>query len=113
MSRNKIFRCAYFSMPFRIKFLLFNDFPSTIAPLSLAGTRTVRERTAFISAYVLHFKSHGQTATVVAKQERLDVVDQNNAGRVPLNQYQLDYQRQSGLTACQRIRCACVYFKVI
>ena len=28
MSRNKIFRCAYFSMYFRIKFLLFNDFPS-------------------------------------------------------------------------------------
>ena len=28
MSRNKIFRCAYFSMHFRIKFLLFNDFPS-------------------------------------------------------------------------------------
>jgi len=27
-SRNKIFRCAYFSMHFRIKFLLFNDFPS-------------------------------------------------------------------------------------
>jgi hypothetical protein len=26
--RNKIFRCAYFSMHFRIKFLLFNDFPS-------------------------------------------------------------------------------------
>ena len=28
MSRIKIFRCAYFSMHFRIKFLLFNDFPS-------------------------------------------------------------------------------------
>jgi len=28
VSRNKIFRCAYFSMHFRIKFLLFNDFPS-------------------------------------------------------------------------------------
>ena len=28
MSRNKIFRCAHFSMHFRIKFLLFNDFPS-------------------------------------------------------------------------------------
>ena len=26
--RNKIFRCAYFSMHFTIKFLLFNDFPS-------------------------------------------------------------------------------------
>jgi len=30
MSRNKIFRCAYFSMHFRIKFLLFNDFPSCV-----------------------------------------------------------------------------------
>ena len=30
VSRNKIFRCAYFSMHFRIKFLLFNDFPSYI-----------------------------------------------------------------------------------
>jgi hypothetical protein len=28
VSRNKIFHCAYFSMHFRIKFLLFNDFPS-------------------------------------------------------------------------------------
>ena len=28
VSRNRIFRCAYFSMHFRIKFLLFNDFPS-------------------------------------------------------------------------------------
>ena len=28
VSRNKIFRCAYFSMHFTIKFLLFNDFPS-------------------------------------------------------------------------------------
>jgi hypothetical protein len=28
VSRNKIFRCAYFYMHFRIKFLLFNDFPS-------------------------------------------------------------------------------------
>ena len=28
VSRNKIFRCAYFSILFRIKFLLFNDFPS-------------------------------------------------------------------------------------
>jgi len=28
VSRNKIFRCAYYSMHFRIKFLLFNDFPS-------------------------------------------------------------------------------------
>jgi hypothetical protein len=28
VSRNKIFRCTYFSMHFRIKFLLFNDFPS-------------------------------------------------------------------------------------
>ena len=28
VSRNKIFRCAYFSLHFRIKFLLFNDFPS-------------------------------------------------------------------------------------
>jgi len=28
VSRNKIFRCAYFSMHSRIKFLLFNDFPS-------------------------------------------------------------------------------------
>ena len=27
MSQNKIFRCAYFSMHFGIKFLLFNDFP--------------------------------------------------------------------------------------
>jgi len=27
VSRNKIFRCAYFFMHFRIKFLLFNDFP--------------------------------------------------------------------------------------
>jgi len=27
VSRNKIFRCAYFSMHFGIKFLLFNDFP--------------------------------------------------------------------------------------
>ena len=27
MSHNKNFRCAYFSMHFRIKFLLFNDFP--------------------------------------------------------------------------------------
>jgi len=58
--------------------------------------------------YVLHFKSHGQTATVVAKHEHLDVVDQNNAGRIPLNQYLLDYHRQSGLTACHRIRCVCV-----
>ena len=68
--------------------------------------------------YVLYFKSHGQIATAVAKHERLDV-DQNNAGRIPLNQYQLDYQRQSGLTLCHRIRCVCVcvcvfvYFKVI
>ena len=31
MSRNKIFRCAYFSMHFRIKLLLFNDFPSYIS----------------------------------------------------------------------------------
>ena len=30
--RNKIFRCAYFFMHFRIKFLLFNDFPSYINP---------------------------------------------------------------------------------
>jgi hypothetical protein len=28
VSRNKIFRCAYLSMHFRIKFLLFNDFSS-------------------------------------------------------------------------------------
>ena len=28
MSRNKVFRCAYFSMHSRIKFMLFNDFPS-------------------------------------------------------------------------------------
>jgi hypothetical protein len=28
VSQNKIFRCAYFSIHFRIKFLLFNDFPS-------------------------------------------------------------------------------------
>ena len=28
VSRNKIVCCAYFSMHFRIKFLLFNDFPS-------------------------------------------------------------------------------------
>jgi len=28
VSQNKIFHCAYFSMHFRIKFLLFNDFPS-------------------------------------------------------------------------------------
>jgi hypothetical protein len=27
VSRNKVFRCEYFSMHFRIKFLLFNDFP--------------------------------------------------------------------------------------
>ena len=30
MSQNKIFHCAYFAMHFRIKFLLFNDFPSYI-----------------------------------------------------------------------------------
>ena len=30
VSRNKIFRCAYLSMYFRIKFLLFNDFLSYI-----------------------------------------------------------------------------------
>jgi len=30
VSRNKIFRCAYFSMHFRIAFLLFNYFPSYI-----------------------------------------------------------------------------------
>ena len=30
MSRNKIFRCAYISMHFRIKFLLFKDFPSYV-----------------------------------------------------------------------------------
>ena len=30
VSWNKIFHCAYFSMHFRIKFLLFNDFPSYI-----------------------------------------------------------------------------------
>ena len=28
MSRNKIFCCAYFSMHFRIQFLLFNYFPA-------------------------------------------------------------------------------------
>jgi hypothetical protein len=28
---------------------------TTIAPLSLSGTRTVREQTAFVRAYVLHF----------------------------------------------------------
>jgi len=55
-------------------------------PLSLAGTRTVREKTAFVSACVLHFESRGQIATVVAKHERLDVVDQNNADRTPLIQ---------------------------
>ena len=27
VSQNKIFRCTYFFMQFRIKFLLFNDFP--------------------------------------------------------------------------------------
>ena len=32
MSRNKIFRSEYLSMHFRIKFLLFNDFPSYILP---------------------------------------------------------------------------------
>ena len=69
---------------------------NTIVPLSLAGTRTVRKLIAFVSANV--FKSHGQVATVVAKHEHLDVVDQNNAESIPLNQYQLDYQRQSGLT---------------
>jgi len=30
MSQNKVFRCAYFSMHFRIKFLSLNDFPSYI-----------------------------------------------------------------------------------
>jgi hypothetical protein len=30
VSRYKNFRCAYFSIHFRIKFLLFNDFPSYI-----------------------------------------------------------------------------------
>jgi len=30
MSQNKIFHCAYFFMHFRIKFLLFNDFPPYI-----------------------------------------------------------------------------------
>ena len=30
VSRNKIFRCAYFSMHFRIKFLLVNEFPSNL-----------------------------------------------------------------------------------
>jgi len=30
VSRNKIFPCAYFSIHFRIKFLLFNDFLSYI-----------------------------------------------------------------------------------
>jgi len=30
VSRNKILHCVYFSIHFRIKFLLFNDFPSYI-----------------------------------------------------------------------------------
>jgi hypothetical protein len=84
---------------------------TTLVPLSLAGTRTVRKLIAFVSAYVL--KSHGQVATVVAKYEHLDVVDQNNAERIlPLHQHQLDYQRQRGLTACHWIFVMCVYFKV-
>jgi hypothetical protein len=56
---------------------------------------------------VLHFTSHGQIATVVAKYEHIHDVDQNNVERVSLNQYQLDYQRHSGLTVCRRIRCDC------
>jgi hypothetical protein len=71
---------------------------TTMMALSLAGTGTVRGKTVFVSAYVLHLTSHGQIATVVAKCERLDDVDQNNVESVPLNQYQLDYQRHSGLT---------------
>jgi hypothetical protein len=86
--------------------LLNSDCRTTIAPFPLADTRTVREQTAFVSAYVLHFKSHGHIATVVAKHERLDV-DQNNAELIPLNQYQLDYQRQSWLTPCHRM-CVCM-----
>ena len=41
MSRNKIFRCAYFSMHFRIKFLLFNDFPVYMYNVSVVGIGTI------------------------------------------------------------------------
>jgi hypothetical protein len=34
--RNKIFHCVYFSMHFRIKFLLFNDFPSYMSTMQMA-----------------------------------------------------------------------------
>ena len=64
---------------------------TTIMPLSLAGTRTVSWETAFVSVYVLHFTSHGQIATVTPKHGRLDDVDHNNVGPIPVNQYQLDY----------------------
>jgi len=46
MSRNKIFRCAYFSMHFKIKFLLFNDFPPHfIKTLTLGLNYVVRSNT--------------------------------------------------------------------
>jgi hypothetical protein len=77
-------------------------------PLSLAGTHTARGQTVLVSAYVLHLTSHGQIATAVANYERPDYIDQNNPECVSLNQYQLDYQKQSGLTAFRRIRCVCV-----
>ena len=52
MSRNKIFHCAYFSMHFRIKFLLLKDFRSYNATLM-----HVRVTTVAVEKNVLHILS--------------------------------------------------------
>jgi hypothetical protein len=40
---------------------------------------------------VLHFLSHEDAAPIVETHLRLDDVDQDNAARIPVHQYQLDY----------------------
>jgi len=58
VSRNKIFHCAYFSMHFRIKFLLFNDFPSYIQSMFFgvcSHIYSLRCRHTFVKIRPIHF----------------------------------------------------------
>ena len=54
MSRNKIFHCAYFSMHFRIKFLLFNDFPSYLFRPNMSTIRLQKKNKRKYSKLLLH-----------------------------------------------------------